>query len=300
MDIQNLLERFEEMLVAERNLSLQSFASYKSDILKFHKHKQDLLTTTKQDIEDYISFLRTSGQKQTSIMRNISSLRQFFAFLHDEEVISKNPTLDISMKAKNKPIPKVLSEDEMMLILNYFDKKENLRLKAMLHVLYGTGLRVSELISLTLDAVMHNNESNKTVLLVLGKGDKERIVPLNNIAFGAVTEYLKARDEKFRFNKYLFPSHSKCGHITRQGFSKLLKNIAIDIGLPKSKISPHIIRHAFATHLLANGADLFSIQKLLGHKDISTTQIYTHISNEKVKQLVEDNLNLKKLDILQK
>ena len=291
----NLIERFEEMLVADRNLSIQSISSYKKDVLKFLETLDDINGVSKNDIEDYIEKLRNEGLKQSSIMRNISSLRQFFSFLYEEKILLHNPTVDLKMRNKNKPLPKILSEDEMRLILSYFESKTNYKLKAMLHILYGAGLRVSELVCLTKDSIIKDDETNRYILLINGKGNKERIVPLNNYAVESIEEFLKNQNDKKKFSQYLFPSHSKEGHITRQGFAKLLKEIAIDVGIPTSKISPHVIRHAFATHLLSHGADLLSIQKLLGHKDISTTQIYTHISNDKIKTLVKKNPNIKKL-----
>jgi integrase/recombinase XerD len=294
-----LLERFQEMLFADRSLSLQTLVAYKTDVLAFSKFKPDVLSTTKADIEDYISSLRSAGRKQSSIMRSIASLRQFFMFLHEEKEISQNPTIDIRMRASCKALPKVLSEDEMGALLDYFDGKSirHLPLNTMLHILYGAGLRVSELVTLTKDSIVRTPQSNRTALLVRGKGGKERIIPLNSLAVDAVETYLRSLDPKLNSSKYLFPSSSKSGHITRQGFAKLLKKLATDVGLPESKVSPHVIRHAFATHLLMHGADLLSIQKLLGHKDISTTQIYTHVSNEKIRQLVDSNPNIGKLHI---
>jgi integrase/recombinase XerD len=292
-----LLERFQEMLFADRSLSLQTLSAYKADVLAFHKFKPDVLSTTKGDVEEYISSLRSAGRKPSSIMRSVASLRQFFLFLHDEKEIDQNPTIDIRMKAACKALPKVLSEDEMGALLDYFNGKNNVRLNAMLHILYGAGLRVSELVTLTKDSIIRTPQSNRTALLVRGKGDKERLIPLNSLAVDAIEEYLGSLDPKLNSSKYLFQSSSKSGHITRQGFAKLLKKLAVDVGLPESKVSPHVIRHAFATHLLMHGADLLSIQKLLGHKDISTTQIYTHVSNEKIRQLVDSNPNIGKLHI---
>ncbi|MDR1364991.1 MAG: tyrosine recombinase [Holosporales bacterium] len=293
-----LLERFQEMLFADRSLSVQTLAAYKSDVLAFCKFHPDALSTTKIDIENYIGSLRSLNRKPSSIMRCIASLKQFFLFLYDEREIAQNPTIDIKMKATGKALPKALSEDEIRTLLDYFNTKSDVRLNAMLHILYGAGLRVSELVSLTRDSITRIQQNNRTALLVRGKGGKERIIPLNNLAVEAVEAHLEALAIKFRSsNKYLFPSDSKSGHITRQGFAKLLKKLATEVGIPESKVSPHVIRHAFATHLLLHGADLLSIQKLLGHKDISTTQIYTHISNEKIKQLVDSNPNIKKLRI---
>ena len=297
MDIESIIERFEEMIVGERNLSLKSLSSYKTDIREFLGFAKGEIDVQKEKIQDYIEYLKSKNSKQSSIMRKISALRQFFAFLCDEKLIKQNPTLDIKLKSKNKPLPKVLSENEVKLLLSYFETKSNPKFQAMLHILYGAGLRVSELVSLTKDSVIFDEESKRYVLLVRGKGNKERIVPLNHFAIEAIREHLKSQSEKFKFNQYLFPSHSREGHITRQGFAKLLKELALEVGIPSNKISPHVIRHAFATHLLSRGADLLSIQKLLGHKDISTTQIYTHISNDKIKRLVESNPNIEKLKI---
>jgi integrase/recombinase XerD len=295
MQISNVIERFEEMLIADRNLSLQTTSSYKSDILNFLKFK-DTLYIDKEDIENYIEHLRNSGFRQTSIMRNISALRQFFSFLHEEKLIASNPTVEIKLRNKNRPLPKVLSEDEMIKLLDYFNSKDNPRLKAMLYILYGAGLRVSELISLTKDSLIKDEDTNRYVLLVKGKGNKERIVPINDLAVFSIFEYLRSdKNTKQKLNQYMFPSKSETKHITRQGFAKLLKEIGDAVGIPRSKISPHVIRHAFATHLLKNGADILSIQRLLGHSNISTTQIYTHISNVRIKEIVENNPKLKKL-----
>lgn len=297
MKTELLIERFEEMILADKNLSKRTMESYKSDIKNFLNYTGDEVNIDKNMIQSYIESLQRKEMKQTSIMRSISALRQFFNFLQDEDIITNNPTSNIKLKPKNKPLPKVLSEREMQLLLSYFDSNRNLKLKAMLHILYGSGLRVSELVSLTSDSIIQDEETKRYVILIRGKGNKERIVPINNIAISVIQEYLIMKSEKFKFSKYLFPSKSKTGHITRQGFAKLLKEVAIDVGIPKEKVSPHVIRHAFATHLLSHGADLLTIQKLLGHKDISTTQIYTHVSNEKIKDLVTNNPNLSKLKI---
>ncbi len=297
MKTELLIERFEEMILADKNLSLKTIEAYKSDIKNFLSYSDYEINADKNVIQNYIEFMKERKIKQTSIMRAVSTLRQFFSFLQAENIITDNPTSNLKLKLKNKPLPKVLSETEMQLLLSYFDSNRNLKLKAMLHILYGSGLRVSELISLNIDSIIQDEETNRYIILIRGKGDKERIVPINNIAISVIKEYLSTRLEKFKLSKFLFPSTSKTGHITRQGFAKLLKEVAVDAGIPKNKISPHVIRHAFATHLLSHGADLLSIQKLLGHKDISTTQIYTHVSNEKIKDLVSNNPNLSKLKI---
>lgn len=284
------------MIVGEKNLSLKSLEAYRADIKGFLAYSEKI-EVSREVIQDYIAHLQGKKMKQSSIMRKVSALRQFYRFLCDENIISQDPTLDINMKTKNKPLPKVLSESEMFKLLSYFESKTNYKLQAMLHILYGAGLRVSELVSLTKDSIILDAETKKYILLICGKGNKERIVPLNNLAIEAIQNYLKNQSDKNSHSSYLFPSHAKEGHMTRQGFAKLLKELAINVGISPQKISPHVIRHAFATHLLSHGADLLSIQKLLGHKDISTTQIYTHISNDKIKRLVESNPNIKKLNI---
>ena len=297
METELLMERFEEMILADKNLSMKTIEAYKSDIKNFLSYTDHEISVDKNIIQNYIEFMKEREIKQTSIMRSLSALRQFFDFLQTENIITNNPTSNLKLKLKNKPLPKILSETEMQLLLSYFDSNRNLKLKAMLHILYGSGLRVSELVSLTIDSIIQDEETNRYIILIRGKGDKERIVPINNIAISIIKEYLATRPERFKSSKYLFPSNSKSGYITRQGFAKLLKEVAVDVGIPQNKISPHVIRHAFATHLLSHGADLLSIQKLLGHKDISTTQIYTHVSNEKIKDLVSNNPNLTKLKI---
>jgi integrase/recombinase XerD len=287
------------MLIADRNLSLQSVSSYKSDINKFSK-TCDVLSADKSDIVSYIEKLQKDGIKQSSILRSIAALRNFFEFLCDEKLITENPIINIKLKNTNKPLPKTLSQDEMMKLINHFgnNKKSSLKLRTMLHILYGSGLRISELVTLTLDSIIINHEADRMTLLIRGKGGHERLIPLNECANRLIREYIDSRKLQNSFNNFLFPSHSKNGHVTRQGFAKLLKKIAPEVGIAQSKISPHVIRHAFATHLMANGADILTIQKILGHRDISTTQIYTHVSNAKIKNIVENNPNLDKLDLI--
>jgi integrase/recombinase XerD len=294
--VDDLIERFQEMLCAERNLSQNSIISYTNDIRKYFAFTNDRVDG---DINLYIESLQSSGMKQSSIFRNISALRQFCAFLEDEKVIDKNPMVNVKMKSKHIAIPRILSEEEMLALLSLFDSKVSemaIRLKCMLHILYAGGLRVSELVCLTTDSIIH--DSGKYMLIVMGKGNKERYIPLHDLAVESIDEYLKVREAFIRRknSNFLFPSSSRSGHITRQGFAKLLKKAAAEAGIAPSKVSPHVIRHAFATHLLQHGADLISIQKLLGHSSIATTQIYTHVSNERIKTLVEEHSNIAKLN----
>lgn len=297
MDIQSIIERFGEMIVGERNLSLKTLDTYKSDIYGFLRFTEGKLDVSRNVIQDYIEYLESKMAKQSSIMRKASSLRQFFAFLYDEKIIESDPMLDIKLKSKYRQLPKVLSEEEMSLLMSYFETRKNPKLQTMLHILYGAGLRVSELVSLTKDSIIFDETAGRYILLVKGKGNKERIIPLNSLAVESIRLYLNSLPEDFKLSQYLFPSHSKEGYMTRQGFAKLLKSMAVDVGIAPQRISPHVIRHAFATHLLSHGADLLSIQKLLGHKSVTTTQIYTHVSTGKIRRLVESNPNIRKLKI---
>lgn len=297
MDIQSIIERFGEMIVGERNLSLKTLDTYKSDIYGFLRFTEGKLDVSRNVIQDYIEYLESKMAKQSSIMRKASSLRQFFAFLYDEKIIESDPMLDIKLKSKYRQLPKALSEEEMSLLMSYFETRKNPKLQTMLHILYGAGLRVSELVSLTKDSIIFDETAGRYILLVKGKGNKERIIPLNSLAVESIRLYLNSLPEDFKLSQYLFPSHSKEGYMTRQGFAKLLKSMAVDVGIAPQRISPHVIRHAFATHLLSHGADLLSIQKLLGHKSVTTTQIYTHVSTGKIRRLVESNPNIRKLKI---
>lgn len=298
-----LLERFKEMLVAERNLSMNSIESYVRDITKFMHLYDDMEKISQEDIQRYIEILRNNGSRNSTIQRNISSLRQFFGFLYDEKNLHSNPMTHLKTKAKHKTLPKTISEEEMKMLLSYFDNattKTSIRLRCMLHVLYAGGLRVSELVSLKNDALIYDAESDRHFIIIKGKGNKERIIPLHKHASTSIVQYKQSirsmSTKKNTCNTYMFSSSiSKEGHMTRQGFAKILKKVAEEVGIAREKISPHVIRHAFATHMLNHGADLLSIQKLLGHKDISTTQIYTHVASEKLKKIVEENFDSHKI-----
>ncbi len=289
---QDILERFREMLIADRNLSKNSLDAYTQDIKQFLQYNNDL-----NDITNYITYIKANYSSAT-IMRKISAIKQFFQFLVDEKIITNNPTEKIHIKAKDIKLPKILTEEEMVRILQFFDdKKKSLKTACMLHILYATGVRVSELITLKFSSILHDSATNTTSLLVLGKGNTERIVPLYQIAADTIMEYMKTVKNS---NGFLFPSYSKTGHITRQGFAKILKHIAICSNIEPNRISPHVIRHAFATHLLEHGADLLSIQKLLGHRNISTTQIYTHVTYSKITDVLKNSIKLTELDIIKK
>ena len=291
-----LIELFIEMIKAERNSAKNTVSAYKKDLLTF-------LETVNIDIEDiqqeqiakYIKEKEKYFEPRT-LNRFISCLRQFFAFLKQENIISINPTLHLKQKKISPAMPKVLSIEDIKKLFQAAEKDtsvDGIRCKTMLDILYATGMRVSELVSLPMKALVFEPSSKKlqNYILIKGKGDKERIVPLHQKALDSIVKYLTLQDFFNKNNKqkkvYLFPSHSKEGHITRQGFAKLLKKIAQKAGIQAEKVSPHVIRHSFATHLLQNGVDLFSIQTLLGHADVSTTQIYTHVQPEHIRELVE-------------
>lgn len=297
------VENFLDMLVAERGASNNTLDAYRRDLAD----AQGFLKSTKlrdasiSDLRDYINDLHKRHMSPRTVARRLSGLRQYFSFLITENLRQDNPTTTLDMPKKGKPLPKILSEEDVLKLIEASQKwegPEGRRMEAMLEILYASGVRVSELISLPLRAFARERE----FVIVKGKGNKERMVPLNKPALQAVRKYL---DVRYRFcgksvkNKvpespWLFPSYGALGHVTRQRFAQLLKELTIKAGLDPSKVSPHVLRHAFATHLLNHGADLLSVQKMLGHSDISTTQIYTHVADGRKKDLVEKNHPLAK------
>lgn len=294
------LEFFLESLSAERNVSRNTLDAYKRDINHFEKWlENNLSAATAKNIEDYLALLRGKEFKVSSINRKISSLKQLYLFLFNEKIIDKNPCRYLKTAKAEKKLPKVISPEKMFEFLDSLKnakKSNHLRLQAILELLYASGLRVSELISLPLSCLV-NVSTSVTTILVNGKGNKERLVPINEISLEVLKKYLKIRGVFIRGKKserFLFPSSAKEGHLTRQRIGQLIKEAAIDFGLPPYKISPHVFRHSFATHLLQGGADLLTIQKLLGHSDIATTEIYTHVMPESLMKLVNQHHPLAK------
>ncbi|MEI8321095.1 MAG: site-specific tyrosine recombinase XerD [Alphaproteobacteria bacterium] len=298
------MESFLEMLSVERGASPNTLESYGRDLKDcsaFLKAKNlSLETIQTQDLRDYLSHLYDNSLKASSVARRLSSLRQFFRFLISEQIRTDDPTSTLDLPKLGRPLPKILSEQDVSNLLRTAykdDSPEGLRLAAFLEILYATGLRVSELISLKHDSISQDGE----VLIVMGKGSKERMVPLNKYAITALNTYLKVRGVFLKtgtYSKWLFPSYGTSGHLSRQRLGQLLKELASTAGLDPTKISPHVVRHAFATHLLNHGADLVSVQNMLGHTDISTTQIYTHVMKEKLEELVLNHhplANMKKI-----
>ncbi len=290
-----LVENFLEMLVAERGGALATYEAYKSDLEQWGAFYGGALKDAQtQDISRFIKHLGSMKFAATTQARKLSTLKQFYKFLHREGIIAQNPTLLIEGPKQGRALPKTLSEeavDQLLKAARDWPHKEGIRLRALLEILYASGLRVSELVSLPYVTASQALNSKPPSMMIKGKGSKERMVLLNGYALEALKDYLAVRDSFLATPKtpsrYLFPSSSAEGYLTRQRLGQLLKELALRAGLDVSAVSPHKIRHAFATHLLRHGADLLSVQKLLGHSDITTTQIYTHILYDELAHLVE-------------
>ena len=275
------------MMAAERGASANTVGAYRRD-LEFLAETIpcDITKCGKQHIEAILKNFSHDLSPRT-IARKISSYRQYFNFLQEEGVRDDNPTAKIPLPKQPKPLPKFLSAADIRTLLDSVAEENSAnakRLYALIALLHATGLRVTELVTLKLTAVERMIKSGEPLLQVRGKGNKERLVPVSPQALAALKDYLDIRESN---SDYLFPSRSKAGHLTRQNFAVSLKNAAVKAGLDSTKISPHVLRHSFATHLLSGGADLRLIQQLLGHADISTTEIYTHIKPEQMKTLVD-------------
>ena len=299
-----ILENFLEVLASEKGLAVNTRISYKNDILQFlvflEKNKKKINEITSIDIEKFTSKFTTQGLEKSTISRKMSALSHFFIFLLEENMIKRNPINELDLPKQIKKLPKILSVDQVEKLIKSSREDQSIngiRLNTMIEILYATGIRVSELVEMKLSATY----AEKNFLLVQGKGNKERLVPISENTEGKIKDFLKIRN-KFLNNdsesKWLFPSkQSSKGHITRQRFNQLLQTLCERVNLNNIRISPHKLRHAFATHLLANGVDLRSLQQMLGHADISTTQIYTHVLKDRLKKLVSDNHPLSKIEI---
>lgn len=296
-ELEAVLSNFLEMLAAERFASKNTITSYRSDLLDlFLTLKKDLQSIQQQDLEKYFIILSKKGIGSRSIARKISAVKQFFKFISLEKIITKDISLPLEFPKLDKLLPKPLNAEQIEKILSTASRDvtpEGLRLFTMLQILYSTGLRISELINLKTTSLVKESKmhGNLMVILIKGKGGKERQVVLNGGAMQAIQNYLKIRHEFLRNQKsdLLFPSFDKQGKskpLTRQRFHQLIKENAINSGIDPSVVSCHKMRHSFATHLLGNGADLRVIQELMGHSDISSTQIYTKVANSHVKSEV--------------
>ncbi len=290
MTDQEILAQFLEMLAAEKGRAQNSLAAYSRDLNHFLEHTNaSFLTVADEDIRQYLAFLYKEGLKVGTVARRLSAIRQLYLFLYRDGIRADNPAANIESPRLEQPLPKILSKEDIDRLLDTAEEKsqsgkmENLRLHALMETLYATGLRVSELVTLPKRSV----GPDTSMIMVRGKGGRERMVPLGNKARLALLGYMKALTGKDKSDSgYLFPSRGVEGHITRRRVGQMLKDLAVEAGVMPSSVSPHKLRHAFATHLLAHGADLRAVQQMLGHADISTTQIYTHVLEERLKNLV--------------
>ena len=301
-----LTNLFLDMLAAEQGAGDNTLDAYRRDLTDFSEFLdragQSFTGAETQTLRDYLADLDTRGFKSSSVARRLSSMRHLFRFLLNERIRTDDPAAILSGPKRGRGLPKVLSIADVDRMLTHAkeltetdaspsQRVRALRLNCLLEVLYATGLRVSELVSLPLSAARRDAR----MIVVRGKGNKERLVPLNEASRQAMADYLAAMEalkpEKKKnapASKWLFPSFGESGHLTRQHFARDLKELASASGLAPRLVSPHVLRHAFASHLLHNGADLRIVQTLLGHTDISTTQIYTHVVEERLKSLVRD------------
>ncbi len=302
-----LIGLFLDMLAAEQGAGENTLGAYRRDLTDLSeflaRSGQNFVAATTDHLRNYLADLDTRGFKSSSVARRLSALRHLFRFLLNERIRSDDPAAILSGPKRGRSLPKVLSIKDVDRMLSRAkeltqasDASASQRLRAMrlyclLEVLYATGLRVSELVALPRSAATRDAR----MIVVRGKGSKERLVPLNDASRQAMTDYLAAMEalkgEKKKSSitsTWLFPSFGESGHLTRQHFARDLKELAVASGLAARQVSPHVLRHAFASHLLHNGADLRIVQTLLGHTDISTTQIYTHVVEERLKSLVRD------------
>jgi len=311
MNDARLIDLYLDMLAAERGAAANTLEAYRRDLGDFSHHLGAqggaIATAQAEEIRGYLGDLSGRGFSAASVARRLSAIRQLYRFLYAEGTRKDDPAAAIEGPKRGRPLPKVLSVGHVDQLLAAAregmdaarptnERLRAARLNCLLEVLYATGLRVSELVALPASAARRDER----MLIVRGKGNKERLVPLNESAKTAMRAYLALREEasqetkkqtkkgSLKASKWLFPSFGESGHLTRQHFARDLKALAAEAGLKPRQVSPHVLRHAFASHLLQNGADLRSVQTLLGHADISTTQIYTHVLEERLKSLVRD------------
>ena len=299
------IEMFLDMLAAERGAAANTLESYRRDLANFtaftKTRKREPEKADTAMIRKYFTQLSSRGMAPGTSARHLSALRQFYKFLASEGLRKDNPCATIDSPRLGRPLPKYLNEAEVETLIETalaHPGPEGLRLRALLEILYATGLRVSELVDMPLTALIQDDQ----MLVIRGKGGKERMVPLGGPASRAIADYRDVRSgfipvkgtnksgKKIKADsKWLFPSRAKQGHLTRARFAQILKELAIEAGIDPARVSPHVLRHSFASHLLAHGADLRSLQQLLGHADIATTQIYTHVLDERLKALVQNH-----------
>lgn len=304
------IQQFLDMLSAERGSAANTLEAYRRDLTDFsaalHVMGKSVEEAKRADIERFLTGLAEQGRAPASRARKLSALRQLYKFLEAEEVIDDNPADRLSGPKQAQALPKILSVAEVDRLIETArrlaisakggaDALSHARLYCLVELLYATGLRVSELIALPRRVI----ETDERLILVKGKGGRERVVPLNPAAIAAIKAYVveetARRQPREKSSAWLFPAESATGHMTRQKLGLELKDLAHAAGLEPERLSPHVLRHAFASHLLDRGADLRAVQQLLGHADISTTQIYTHVLEERLKRLVNEHHPLAKL-----
>ena len=303
---EKLIDLFLDMLAAEQGAGDNTLQAYRRDLADcsefLARAGQNFAGAGTEHLRDYLADLDTRGFKSSSVARRLSAMRHLFRFMLNERIRKDDPAAILSGPRRGRGLPKVLSIPDVDRMLTKakeltetdvspLQRLRSMRLYCLLEVLYATGLRVSELVALPLSA----SRRDARMIVVRGKGDKERLVPLNEPSRQAMADYLAAMEalkpvskKNAAASKWLFPSFGESGHLTRQHFARDLKELAAASGLAPRLVSPHVLRHAFASHLLHNGADLRIVQTLLGHTDISTTQIYTHVVEERLKSLVRD------------
>jgi integrase/recombinase XerD len=296
-DSASAIEAFLDMMSAERGASRNTLDAYRRDLIAFDANLRgaDLRGADREAVRKFLAGFAASGGKASSQARRLSTLRQFYAFAYNEGWRKDDPTTAIDAPRKDLQLPKVLSQADVAKLIDAareFRAKppkqqtpEDVRLLCIVELLYASGLRVSELATLPLSAA----RTKQGFLIVRGKGNKERIAPLNAAAKKAIVDYLDVRAEfltEGKESKFLFASRGAEGYLTRRRCHQLLKQLAFDAKIDPKKLSPHVLRHAFATHLVEGGADLRSVQTMLGHADIATTQIYTHVASDRLKQTV--------------
>jgi integrase/recombinase XerD len=302
-----LISLYLDMLSAERGAALNTLEAYRrdqEDLADFlHTNDTNLETCTIDTLRAYLAELAERDIATSSIARKLSSIRQIFRFLYRDGLRGDDPSTTLQSPKRSRPLPKIMTVEEVDRLIESARFNASLegptpkrqiralRLYVLLEVLYATGLRVSELVSLPASAAHQDGQ----FLSIIGKGNKERLVPLSEPAKKAMLDYQAMLAQQApkkgtaKRQNWLFPSFGKSGHYTRQAFARELKSLADDVHLDAASVSPHVLRHAFASHLLQNGANLRAVQQLLGHADISTTQIYTHVLDEKLKELVENH-----------
>jgi len=291
-DTNPVVESYLEMMIAERGATRNTIDAYSSDLFTFAQYlgrkNKTLLNASADTIKIYLGSLADSGRSSSTQARNLSTLRQFYRFLQSDEQRLDNPCQNIDSPKTRRALPKVLSEEEVTQLISASQASttpSGLRMACIIELLYSTGLRISELSGLKLN----NLDGSQQILRVVGKGGKERMVPVGEPATAALRNYLDVRQNFVPNNEktdWLFPSRGASGHLTRRRIAQILKELAVCANIEPSKVSPHVFRHAFASHLLANGADLRSVQLLLGHTDISTTEIYTHVLQSRLNSFV--------------